>query len=126
MVRGTPPLMILAMLTRELRLLLQAKALMMTGALSGFDARTDYNIFQARVYPQVKNLGTPQGDRGQALDLAGLHPYVTYLVFKNSARFSYAALVTHLDRLAEIDWQMKSTGRNPRWLLERVILQLTS
>ena len=126
MIRGTPPLMILAMLTRELRLLLQAKALLMTGALDGYDAKMDFNAFQAKVYPRVKDLSTPQGDRGQALDLAGLHPYVVYLVLKNAGRFSYAALVNHLERLAAMDWQLKSTGRNPRWLLERFILQLAS
>lgn len=124
MVRGTQPLMILAMLIRELRLLLQAKAFLMTETLGEYDVKMDYNAFQARIYPRLKDLGTRPGGGGQALDLAAQHPYGVFLVFKNAARFSYAALVGHLERLAAADLQMKTTGRNPRWLLERFILSL--
>ena len=124
MVRGTPPLMILAMLARELRFLLQAKILLLYGPLGGFDAKMDFSAFQGRMYPRLKTLSASSGSGQRGIELAGQHPYVIFQTLKNVGRFSYGLLVGCLESLAEADLQMKSTGKNPRLLLERFILKI--
>jgi len=123
LVRGMQPLVILAMLTREVRFLLQAKILMLHAQLGDFDARMDYPAFQGRVYPKIKALAPAAGDPERAVELAGLHPYVIYNTMKNAGRFSYDLLLGSLDRLAEADLQMKTTAKSPRLLLERFIMK---
>ena len=127
-VKGIQPLVILAMLTREVRFLLQAKILFLHAPLHGFDARMDYNAFQGRIYPKIKTMAASSGDkdRVQIVELAGSHPYVIFNTLKNAGRFSYEALLECLDRLAESDLQIKTSAKNPRLLLERFLLAACS
>ncbi|MDQ5984511.1 MAG: hypothetical protein CSYNP_00206 [Syntrophus sp. SKADARSKE-3] len=122
---GAQPLMILAMLARELRFLLQAKILLLHfPPLGGFDSRMDYNSFSGRIYPKIKTLIPSAANQTQGVELAGLHPYVIFNTIKNSGRFSYDALVLCLEQLAEVDVAMKTSAKNPRLLLERFILSV--
>jgi hypothetical protein len=66
--------MILAMIAREIRLLLQARLLILQGTLEGFDARMPYPAFQSRIHPRVKTVAARIGDGIYTLDIAGLHP----------------------------------------------------
>jgi DNA polymerase-3 subunit delta len=125
LVRGTPPLMILSMIAREIRLLLQARLLILQGDLEGFDARMPYPAFQSRILPQVKTVSARVGDGIYTLDIAGLHPFVQYNVFRHAVRFSCDTLAACLEALARADVLMKTSGRNPRLLLERILLQAT-
>jgi len=126
MVHGIQPLMILAMLTRELRFLMQGRILLTHGPLGGFDAKMDYNAFQGRVYPKIKAMATSSADGDRVIELAGQHPYVIYNTLRNADRFSYEALLGCLEMLAHADLQMKTTARNPRLLLEHFILKACS
>ena len=125
-VQGVQPLMILAMLTREIRFLLQAKILLLYGPIKGFEAQMDFSAFQARIYPKIKAMAPSTAGEGQAVELAGLHPYVIFNTLKNTRRFSYEALIGCLDELAASDLLMKTTGKSPQLLLERFILRACS
>lgn len=125
--RGNPPLMILAMLTREMRFLLQAKILLLYApTIDGYDAKMEYNAFQSRIYPKIKAVSASPAGKEQVIELAGLHPYVIYNTMKNAGRFTYEHLLGCLENLAESDLKMKTTARNPRLLLERFLLKACS
>ncbi len=54
--QGVHHLVVMKMLTREVRLLLYARLLLRSGKLSSYTSRMDFNRFQAGVYPDIKAL----------------------------------------------------------------------
>jgi len=117
--QGSPPLMIMAMITREIRFLLHAKLLIASGRLKGFSANMDYGRFQKAVYPSLKQ-GAGEGE--EQVDLVSQHPYVIYQSLKNAVRFTRSELAGSLEMLVRIDLALKSTGQEPRLLLERFLI----
>jgi DNA polymerase-3 subunit delta len=117
--QGSPPLMIMAMITKEIRFLLHAKLLIDSGGLKGFSANMDYGRFQRTVYPSLKP-GAGEGE--EHVDLASQHPYVVYQSLKSAGRFTRSELANFLEMLVRIDLALKSTGQEPRLLLERFLL----
>ncbi|MFA4916301.1 MAG: DNA polymerase III subunit delta [Syntrophales bacterium] len=117
-------LMILAMVIREIRLLLQAKIFVNSGKLSLFNPAMGYSQFQGAVYPLIKELTGYSGGKGGREGLTVQHPYVIYNALRNSARFSLNDLVSYLEDLVDIDLALKSTIKNPRFLLEKFFIKV--
>ncbi len=117
--QGSPPLMIMSMITREIRFLLHAKLLLASGRLGSFQPGMDYGRFQKAVYPSLKH-GAGEGE--EQVDLVSQHPYVVYQSLKNADRFTRSELAGYLEMLVRIDLALKSTGQEPRLLLERFLL----
>jgi len=117
--RGDAPLMVFAMIVREVRLLFQASLLIASGRLGAFSPEMDYGRFQKTVQPALKKLA---GDGPGGIAIAGQHPFVAYQALKHAARFSRAELAAHLEMLVRTDLALKSTSQEPRLLLERVLL----
>jgi len=117
--QGEPPLRIMAMITREIRFLLHAKLLIASGRLKGFSATMDYGRFQKSVYPSLKQAS---GEGKEQVDLVSQHPFVVYQALKNASRFTRAELAGYMEMLVRIDLALKSTGQEPRLLLERFLL----
>jgi len=120
--QGVHYMVILSMLIREIRFLLQGKLLLKEGGLDAFRPAMHYRDFQTMVYPGIKELGTKMG-RGSD-GLTGQHPYVVYNNLKNSKRYSYAGLLAAMDRLAACDLTLKTKGVNPEILLEHLVMDL--
>jgi DNA polymerase-3 subunit delta len=119
--QGNPPLMVLAMIVREIRFLLQAKLLLASGRLTGFAPGMDYGRFQKSLHPAVKALAEV-GEAG--IPLAGQHPFVVYQALKNAGRFTRGELADGLELLVRTDLALKTTGQEPRLLLERLLIRL--
>ncbi len=119
--KGVHYLMILSVIIREMRLLLQARILIDAGKPASFDSGMPFDRFQRTVFTQITERSQSGGPEG---DLGGLHPYVVYQLMKNCVRFSTKELISILDRLLETDIAMKTTGRDPQLLLERLVLDL--
>jgi DNA polymerase-3 subunit delta len=119
--RGDAPLMIFSMIVREVRLLFQAKLLIASGRLGAFNPEMDYGRFQKTVHPALKKLA---GDGEGAVAVATQHPFVAYQSLKHAARFSRAELTGDLEMLARTDLALKSTGQEPRLLLERLLISV--
>jgi DNA polymerase III delta subunit len=49
---------------------------------------------------------------------------VVFNALRNSTRFSYGELMGHLERVLAVDSAMKSTGQDPRLLLERLLIEI--
>lgn len=120
--QGLHYLMIITMIAREIRNLLQGKLIMQTGILSDFHHQMDFKTFQHSVYPQIKKIGDQRGKKNRTL--SGQHPYVIYNALKNADRFSFDELVRYLEYMSEIDLALKTTGTDPKLAIERLIVEM--
>jgi len=111
--------MIMTMITREIRFLLQAKLLIDSGRLSAFQPGMDYGAFQKTVHPAVKQLS---GDGTDTLAIASQHPFVVFQALKNAGRFTGRELAGYLDLLVRTDLALKTTALDPCLLLERILI----
>lgn len=121
---GVSHLLILSMLAREIRFLLHAKIFIESGKLNSFHPNMNYDAFHKSVYPVIQEWINDKGKKGGRGDLGSQHPYVMYNALKNSDRFSYGHLVTYLEDLVDMDIAFKTTPKNPKFLLERFIVNV--
>lgn len=117
--QGVPALMVMAMVTREVRFLLHAKLLLASGRLKAFDASMDFGRFQKAVYPSLKPAA---GEKEGQVDLVSQHPFVVFQALRSADRFTRAELAAYLEMLVRIDLALKSTGQDARLLIERFLL----
>ena len=122
--QGEHPLMILSMIGREVRHLLQASLLIGSGKLPKVTSHMQYAVFQKNVYPAVTALVT-ESDRGQDL-LINKHPYVIFSALRACGRFTRGDLLSFLNELLAVDLAMKSSATEPRLLLERFLVKACS
>lgn len=110
--QGEHPLKILSAVAAEARRLLVARQLL-TGQLAKVWRRgMSYSQYQQIVAPH-----------GLALPGRG-HPYGDYLCLQRAERFSLPELKSLMESLADSDLRLKSSGSQPRLVLERVFLKL--
>jgi len=119
--QGEHHLMILTMISREIRLLLQASILINSGRLPKINPAMDFAWFQKNVYPAVAQLAATFSPKDDVL--VRKHPYVVFNALRNCKRFSYPVLVGYLDDLVNIDRGMKSSATDPQLLLERFLMK---
>ncbi len=119
--QGEHPLMILTMIIREIRLLLQASILVNSGKIPRLNPNADFGLFQKNSYEAIKQM-TPTELKKEDL-LVNKHPYVIYNALRHCGRFAHTALLAYLDDLLEIDRAMKSSTTDPLLLLERFLLK---
>jgi DNA polymerase-3 subunit delta len=119
--QGLHHLMILTMLVREIRFLLQARILTEEGKIPAGEKNAEYGWFQKNVLPRLNALGE------SLAELDGLlfrqHPFVIYNAWRNCGNFSSPLLISFLDELLEIDRAFKSTAAEPRFLLENFLIK---
>ena len=119
--QGMHHLMILSMLIREIRFLLQARILVDAKKLPLFKINMEFGWFQKNVYPTLNEMAQP------FVKIDGLifsqHPFVVYNAWRNCGRFSYRSLVNFLDELLEIDRAFKSSATDPQLLLESFLIK---
>jgi len=119
--QGVHYLVILSMISREIRLLIKAKVLEGTGKMPKITGSMDYGWFQKNVYPLLKE---PAGTKAKQNDsLVKKHPYVIFNALRNCGRFSFPVLEGFLDDLLEMDLAMKSSAADPRLLLENFLVK---
>lgn len=119
--QGEPALRVFAMIAREIRLLFQAHLLIASGHLAAYRPAMDYGRFQKAVLPGLKSLA---GDGGESLAIGSQHPFVVFQILKRAAGFSRAELTAYMELLVRTDLALKTTGRDPRLLLERLLIAI--
>ncbi|HEY7559565.1 MAG TPA: DNA polymerase III subunit delta [Candidatus Binatia bacterium] len=107
--RGEHPLKLLGVIASEARRLLAARQLL-DGELRGrWRPGMSYPQFQQQAWPQ----GTP---------LLTRNPYGDYMCLRRAERFSMNELCRYMDCIHNADSRLKSSGGNPRLVMERLIL----
>jgi DNA polymerase-3 subunit delta len=112
--QGEPPLRLLAMIAREVRLLLIARECLDDTLRGQWRSDIQFNLFQSRVLPQI--------DAGTLAAFGKAHPFVLYRRFQDAARLRAAALRSTLRRLADLDARLKSSRGDPALLLEALVI----
>ena len=113
--------MILTMIVREIRFLLQARILVDEGKIPAFKKNAEYGWFQKNVYPKLNEIAEslPKFDGL----LFSQHPFVVYNAWRNCGNFSSPDLISFLDLLLEVDRAFKSTAAEPQFLLENFLIR---
>ena len=124
--QGVNHLLILSMIAREVRLLLHAKIFINSGKFNSCHGNMDYDMFQKSIYPAIQDWISKSEKRGERGDLSGQHPYVIYNALKYSYQFSYDDLVSYLEDLVHMDIAFKTTAKEPKFLLERFVMNICS
>ena len=107
--QGEPALKILGTIASETRRLLAARQLQTTELTKLWKRGMSYQQFQQTVLKQ----GSP---------LIARNPYADYMCFQRAERFSLGELRSHMEQLFAADYRLKSSGNQPRLVLERLIL----
>jgi len=112
--QGEPPLRLLAMIARELRLLLIARECL-DGSLRGhWRGQVAYGEFQSRLLPLLD----PETQAG----FGKSHPFVLYRRFQDASRVAVSDLRSALRQLSEIDIRLKSLPGDPAVVVEAFVL----
>lgn len=120
--QGVHHMVILSMIIREVRFLLQGKIILKEEPITSFRPNMRYSDFQNMIYPGVKELAKKMGKKSDLL--AGQHPYVVYNNLKNSMRYSCDGLLGYMERLLDCDLELKTKGINPKLVLERLLIYM--
>ncbi len=121
--QGEPEQKIFSMVAKHIRILIRAKLLIASGQLDSFKPGMNFPRFQNVVYPTITKVAGEYGPEGIAL-LAANKPYPVYLALMNAGHFSQNELIGYLEKLLEIDLALKTTGKNPRIMLERLMIDV--
>lgn len=112
--QGEPALRILAMVAREIRLLLLARESIDAGLQGVWRDGMTYAAFQTRVLPALDGATKAAFGRG--------HPFALFRRFEDAARIPAPRLRRALVDVADLDVRFKSTGTDPRLLLETFVI----
>jgi len=122
---GEPPIKIHAMITRQIRLLLQAK-LLLRQRLGRYIGGSDYSKFaeEYRKIPAEIVALLPESDNLNLLKQKS--PYPAFITFRNVGNYTEEELVNAMERLLEADIQLKSSQASPDVILEELVVDLCS
>jgi len=114
MEQGEPVLRLVAMIAREIRLLLVARECLDAALRGAWRSGLSFNVFQSRVLPLL--------DDETRTAFGNVHPFVLYRRFQDAERMKAGALRIALIRLSELDVRLKSSRSDPKVLLEAFVL----
>jgi DNA polymerase-3 subunit delta len=109
--QGEHPLRLLATIAAEIRKLLAARQLMDGEVRGRWKRGLTYQQFQQNVL-------------GEGAPLLTRNPYADYMCFQRADQFSLGELRACLAGSYEADLLLKSTGNNPRLVMEKLILHM--
>jgi len=113
--QGEPPLRLLAMVARELRMLLTARECLEDSLRGRWRSNLAYNEFQSRILPAID--AETQASFGKS------HPFVLYRRFQDASHVPAADLRAALIQLSELDLRLKSTPGDPKIQVEAFVLE---
>ena len=122
--QGTHHLIILTMIVREIRLLLQARILMDSAKLPKFNNNMEYGWFQKNIHPVLSGFADTMSMPKDFL--INKHPFVVFNALRNCSRFTYPHLINFQDELLELDRSFKSSASSPQLLLEMFLIRACS
>jgi DNA polymerase-3 subunit delta len=109
--QGEHPLKILGTIAAEGRRLLSARQHLASDLAKSWRRGMSYAQFQQFVLKQ----GVP---------LLTRNPYGDYMCFQRAERFSLAELKAFMERIFEADLRLKSSGSQPRIVMEKLVLEM--
>jgi len=115
-----------AMLTRHIRLLLQAKLLLENGDLKPEMARMDYDVFMRGAYKKLPPTLADKLPDAKELNILKQHPYALHITMRQASNFTIQELVNAMGRLLEADIQLKTGRLTPQLVVEMLVMDLVN
>jgi len=114
------------MLTRHIRLLLQAKLLLENGDLKPEMARMSSDAFQRNVYKKLPSDIVGKLPDSKELNILKQHPYALHITLRQANDFTIQELVNAMGRLLEADIQLKTGRLTPELVIEMLVMDLVN
>jgi DNA polymerase-3 subunit delta len=114
------------MLTRHIRLLLQAKLLLENGDLKPEMARMSSDAFQRNVYKKLPSDIVGKLPDSKELNILKQHPYALHITLRQASNFTIQELVNAMGRLLEADIQLKTGRLTPELVIEMLVMDLVN
>ena len=122
---GEPALKISSLITRQFRLALQAKLLCeITNLETKISSRTNYTVFRDKIFKGLVDKMIHYLPEAREVNILKQNPYAAYKVFQTSATFSVSEMVIALEKLLQVDKDLKSNELNDISILEELICDL--
>jgi DNA polymerase-3 subunit delta len=115
-----------AMLTRHIRLLLQAKLLLENGDLKPEMARMSSDAFQRSAYKKLPPTLADKLPDSKKLNILKQHPYALHITLRQAGNFTIQELVNAMGRLLEADIQLKTGRLTPELVVEMLVIDLVN
>lgn len=109
--QGEPPLKLLGTLAAEVRRLVLARQLLENELRGCWRRGMTYGQFQQSVLKQSDPMLTR-------------NPYADYMVFQRADKFSLSVLRGYLAEICRVDFRLKSSGGNPRLIMEGLVVNM--
>jgi DNA polymerase III subunit delta len=109
--QGDHPLKLLSTIATELRKLLSARQILESDLRGRWKRGMTYKQFEHAILDQRTTLLTR-------------NPYADYLCFQRAESFSLSELLSYVRGIHDADLRLKSSGTNPKMVMERLILQM--
>jgi DNA polymerase III subunit delta len=109
--QGDHPLKLLSTLAAEVRKLLSARQILDSDLRGRWKPGMNYKQFEHAIVDPGATLLTRS-------------PYADYLCFQRAETFSFAELLSYLHSIHDTDLRLKSSGANPKLVMERLIFQM--
>jgi DNA polymerase-3 subunit delta len=111
------PIPVVTALANQVRKLILAKDFIRGPHGGAWKTNLGYGGFQKVVFPELK--------KHESELLAGnAHPYGVYNTLKHSDNYTFEELIEALEILLDADIRLKSSGQNPRTVLEYALLRI--
>jgi DNA polymerase-3 subunit delta len=109
--QGEHPLKLLGLIAGEVRRLFSARQLLENELRGCWRRGMTYAQYQQNV-------------NKQKVPMLTRNPYADYMCFQRADKFSLGALRRYMDEIYAADLRLKSSGGNPRLVMERLILEM--
>jgi DNA polymerase III subunit delta len=109
--QGDHPLKLLSTIATEVRKLLSARQILESDLRGRWKRGMTYKQFEHAILDQRTTLLTR-------------NPYADYLCFQRAGSFSLSELLSYIRGIHDADLRLKSSGTNPKMVMERLILQM--
>ena len=121
---GEAPIKINALITRQIRLMVQAKLVLKNNAIN-FDARRmTYQDFVSRFFQPLSKKMSGNLPKTTTVNLLKQNPYVAYKIIQKIIRFEEEELIGFLEKTLEADIQLKSNSVPAEYILEQLVYDL--
>ena len=121
---GEAPIKINALITRQIRLMVQAKLVLKKNAIN-FDARRiTYQDFVSRFFQPLSKKMAGDLPKTTTVNLLKQNPYVAYKIIQKIIRFEEEELIGFLEKTLEADIQLKSNSVPAEYILEQLVYDL--
>ncbi len=137
---GFHPLQILTAMVNLFRRMIQLKDFTDSDQGRRWHSGCDYGYFKREVFPGVENYdrlfikALERWETGETVKKKPItdlliaktpkSPYPVYMMLKQSENFTKKELIHALESLREADLRLKSTGQNPKLILERAVFKI--